>query len=175
MKKSDFLISQELNINPTISILNPFSCLQTEAELRLTASLVVALVQIISDQEIVFFFQLVFGLVHHYFYTSLLKTSQSLKTFARWNEFYFHIKKDKSEGIRMNISRLVLKFHIFNCLWKHYSGEFLSVFTVLWKNLLKSTGCPKKNALLAHLWVSDLGRGVFRGKKIWEQKKYRVV
>ena len=26
-------------------------------------------------------------------------------------------------------------------------------------------GCPKKNALLSHLWVSDLGRGVFRGKK----------
>ena len=29
-----------------------------------------------------------------------------------------------------------------------------------------NTGCPKKNVLLAHLWVSDLGRGVLRGKKL---------
>ena len=27
-----------------------------------------------------------------------------------------------------------------------------------------NTGCPKKNYLLAHFWVSELGRGVFRGK-----------
>ena len=28
----------------------------------------------------------------------------------------------------------------------------------------KNTGCPNINALLAHLLVSDLGRGVLRGK-----------
>ena len=39
-------------------------------------------------------------------------------------------------------------------------------YPLTWKSkFFGHTGCPKKNALLASLWVSDLGRGVFRGKK----------
>ena len=36
----------------------------------------------------------------------------------------------------------------------------------------EDTGCPKKNYLYAHFWVSELGRGVFRGKWTLLYSKY---
>ena len=72
------------------------------------------------------------------------------------------------ESVELEESRIQRAFTISSvnfwpCLNLSLAQQFQTLQQLTWHYI--STGCPKKNFPLAHFWVFQLGRGVFRGKK----------